>query len=542
MATSPTISDYLQYANLQMAGEAFIRDPEKNTFSPSGVALVAALTEGNRHASRFTATQATQFAAEWEAVDQRANTPTGFSGTLFKNKATGELVMSFRSTEFVDDAARDNQATNAMEIKAYGFAFGQIRDMEVWYKELREDGRIPEGAAFSVTGYSLGGHLATAFNMLHGKETLADGSLRVQQVVTFNGAGIGGLDTGPAGLEQLIKEFTRLSLNVSEHEFTFSDATLGDLYARARVALKDGGKLTEPDRQLLASIITPAPDATTVYDPQTRQQALMIQQAISRIETIRAEVLRLTGVSASDGGKPAKVDDTAIGQESLDYQMAVLTVKAHTSAAGLLDGLAQAYGDKAYVDKQYRFANQFDVVGATTPSAVANSQWHTGKDVQVFIEDQPTVRGGIVDNILLTSLRYADVKMLVDGYDKKDFGDTHSLVLLVDSLSVQNTLLQMLPVGERAATTEALKQILANASYLKRVNGATVVGQHQGKAEGDVLENVVNALADLTLGPAQPRLSGSAASNAGGAFHSFMRHFAGSGVGRAASAEQEALV
>jgi hypothetical protein len=37
--------------------------------------------------------------------------------------------MSFRSTEFIDDAARDNQATNAMEIKEAGFAFGQIRDM-----------------------------------------------------------------------------------------------------------------------------------------------------------------------------------------------------------------------------------------------------------------------------------------------------------------------------------------------------------------------------------------------------------------------------
>jgi len=550
--TAPlNISDYLKYANLQMAAEAFIRDPISLEMTQD---LATVLINGNKHASVFTATQASQFAAEWEAVDQRANTPTGFSGTLFKNKATGELVMSFRSTEFIDDSARDNQATNAMEIKAYGFAFGQIRDMEDWYKELRNDGRIPEGAAFSVTGYSLGGHLATAFNMMHGKETLADGSLRVQQVVTFNGAGIGGLAAPEQkNLTQLIDDFTRLSRNVSEHEFTFSDATLGDLYARAREAMKTGG-LSEPDRQLLASIITPAPDATTVYDPQTRQQALMIQQAISRIETIRAEVLRLTGVSASDGGKPAKVDDTAIGQESLDYQMAVLTVQAHTSAAGLLDGLAQAYGDKAYVDKQFRFENQFDVVGATTPSAVANSQWHIGKDVQVFIEDQPTVRGGGVDSILLTSLRYADVKMLVDGYDKKDFGDTHSLVLLVDSLSVQNTLLQMLPVGERAATADALKQILVNASYLKRVNGAAVVGQDRGKAEGDVLENVLNALADLTLGPAQLRLKGSADGNtwwqttpgADGstgrnAFYALLQQIADSDVFKAAASGQIAL-
>jgi len=38
--------------------------------------------------------------------------------------------MSFRSTEFADDAARDNEATNKLEIKDHGWAFGQIADME----------------------------------------------------------------------------------------------------------------------------------------------------------------------------------------------------------------------------------------------------------------------------------------------------------------------------------------------------------------------------------------------------------------------------
>jgi hypothetical protein len=37
----------------------------------------------------------------------------------------------------------------------------------------------------SVTGYSLGGHLAAAFNLLH------FGSAAAPQVVTFNGAGVG---------------------------------------------------------------------------------------------------------------------------------------------------------------------------------------------------------------------------------------------------------------------------------------------------------------------------------------------------------------
>ncbi|MBW8832783.1 MAG: hypothetical protein JF606_25975, partial [Burkholderiales bacterium] len=46
----------------------------------------------------------------------------------------------FRSTEFIDDAARDSQATDAMELAKFGFAFGQIRDMEAWYAELTKEG------------------------------------------------------------------------------------------------------------------------------------------------------------------------------------------------------------------------------------------------------------------------------------------------------------------------------------------------------------------------------------------------------------------
>lgn len=61
-------------------------------------------------------------------------------------------------------------------------------------------------------------------------------------------------------------------------------------------------------------------------------------------------------------------------QESLDYQMAVLTLKQYTDAASLINGLKQSYGDKEYVNPANRVANQFDVVGDTSPSAVSNSQ------------------------------------------------------------------------------------------------------------------------------------------------------------------------
>lgn len=154
MAT-PTITDYLKYANLQMAAEAFL---VRNDGTVRGD-IVAALMEGNKHALRFTETQATAFSAQWKIIDQKANTPTGFSGTLFQsNSNSNEYVISFRSTEFIDDAIRDSMATNSLEIFDTGFAWGQLADMEDWYQGIKSriDGPL------NVTGYSLGGHLATA--------------------------------------------------------------------------------------------------------------------------------------------------------------------------------------------------------------------------------------------------------------------------------------------------------------------------------------------------------------------------------------------
>jgi hypothetical protein len=217
MTNSLSVNQYIKYANVQMAAESFIRSKESGDLQPSGQPLVDALINGNGHNSRFTKPQAENFATHWIALDQRANTPTGFSGTLFRciqddpatGAKTGELVLSFRSTEFIDDAARDNQATNAMELAQFGFAFGQIRDMQAWYAELNQAGGPLVGQTFSVTGYSLGGHLASAFNLMYG------GDPRVREVVTFNGAGVGGWDFANTNLAQIMSGFTDLSLNAN---------------------------------------------------------------------------------------------------------------------------------------------------------------------------------------------------------------------------------------------------------------------------------------------------------------------------------------
>ena len=119
------VTTYLKYATLQMAAESLFGITPLSpvgTITGSGSMTPGTLTKGNERSSTFTDVQAQQFAKDWEVVEHQGDSATGFSGTLFKclrdDPARGlkkdELVLSFRSTEFADDAARDNQATNAI--------------------------------------------------------------------------------------------------------------------------------------------------------------------------------------------------------------------------------------------------------------------------------------------------------------------------------------------------------------------------------------------------------------------------------------------
>lgn len=110
----PQFGELLKYANLQVAAEAFYRILPRTQPEPgltyAGNMDIEVLKFGNDHASRFPDALASEFVTQWEVAQHKSNTTTGFSGTLFRGKAGGpytdELVLSFRSTEFVDDQVR----------------------------------------------------------------------------------------------------------------------------------------------------------------------------------------------------------------------------------------------------------------------------------------------------------------------------------------------------------------------------------------------------------------------------------------------------
>ncbi len=227
----------LPYVDAQLAAEAFLRDRLTGALFTSAPDVKRALVDGNGHTSKFTQLAADKFNEDWQVVDQRANTTTGFSGTLLYNTKLQEYVLSIRSTEFIDDAARDNQATNVFEIKETGFAWGQLADLENWYAALSAPGgKLSGGKQFTLTGYSLGGHLATAFNLLHQGV--------VQKAITFNGAGTGKIIDNSdlrAGLRNALDEFASLRTGgVNAVSATFVDPSLAQLYKAIQPMVASG--------------------------------------------------------------------------------------------------------------------------------------------------------------------------------------------------------------------------------------------------------------------------------------------------------------
>ncbi|WP_161974657.1 putative Ig domain-containing protein [Piscinibacter terrae] len=530
----------LEYANLQIAAESMFGVKHK-ALVPGEVVNGSAISEndakdmllqGNDHTSRFTESQFDQFWGNWRLVEHKANTDTGFSGSLYKyvgepdpnlNLTPGQLVLSIRSTEFIEDSVRDNQATNTLELSSKGWAFGQIADMQKWYGELKE--RYPTEFSASqnkvdVTGYSLGGSLATSFNLLYPSE--------IRRTYTFNGAGVGVILTG-TGVTDSFSAFdttvaatgpalTALMANFKEWKDNgsaslFTDSEVAAKYAALRLKYGPGSVVTKDMatqdateiKNMRPGVPGPVP-GTFIYFPTTRNNELgVLQEALENIASIAAvsETVNLLAAGDSKPGEtPAHPADIRgvnnIAGLRLDYQVAMLRVSKQTKAVDKVTGAITAVIGRIHA--QQLIENFFDVYGAPKPSAVSNSQVHYGHETGIYIEDQPLSRGTYVGSVEVESWAAKDVRLLVDHYNDNDFGDTHSLPLIVDSLNIQKALTKLDPTINQ----DTLDLILSEASSAKQQ--VTLVSteddpKSQGRAEGDTLENVLNALNRMVVGP-----------------------------------------
>jgi Ca2+-binding RTX toxin-like protein len=392
---------WLDFAIQQMAAESYLDQALSGQRSLTKVLINGSNNEdfvsddNFNNKTRFTDQLVQRFTLKYDIIDHHANDATGFSATLMKDRTTGEYILSFRSSEYQNqiqggDWERDGVAGADGEIPRYGFALAQLVSMEKYYRELKADPmKLPAGAVLNVTGYSLGGHLATVFTELHDAD--------VTHTYTFNGAGRGTIvEQGQVGQPEV--QSVRRMLQALDARIQTFDPN-GDLFRSG--------------------------SAGNIYQDDRYQNSLIATRQI--FTTIGTAAMVSTALDQGAFGKITQLHGSAVTGSDFEF--------------------------------------------------VANSGIHA-TPVPVLIEGQPIREGR-------------------DDQGQLQFGNAHSLTLLVDSLALMD-LFQTVDPQRTQAELEAMFKASSDAKAQPFVSSSDT----PNAAEGDTLEQALDALRRVFLGPA----------------------------------------
>jgi len=388
---------WYDYALQQISAESYL-----DQFTRGNRALADVLIDGNndqrvvrvdqfRGFSRMTNSQAQQFVQRYQVVDHLKNDSSGFSATLLFDTQTRQYTLSFRSTEYLNasqggDFVRDGLGAGA-SIKLSGFAFAQINAMERYYNDVVKP--LIGSTPLNVTGYSLGGHLATVFTELH--------TVAINQTYIFNGAGRGAVRAGN---------------------------TVADVLSAYQAFLQNPG--------------AEVPGISYSIDDPAYQAAIA-----------------LAGTSFPN--------DTGNIYNDARYIWAARMASQLTSGASLGETATLDSSISSKITRFFGRATHDDAEGVATLGIQA------ANPIQVFIEDQPNFSG-------------------LGGFFglPGDYGNTHSLTLMLDSLALMEVYQQIDP----SLTQAKLQSVFAAASNQRASGGLGL----SGIAEGNSLETALDAL------------------------------------------------
>ena len=423
------MSTWLNFTLQQMAAESYLHGIDTS----SDLVVRPRLLRGNNapgfdppvNYTRFADHLADRFLGAYDIIDHHANDATGFSATLIREIGTNNFTLSFRSTEYknqADGGDYERDGANGFfltgadgEILTGGFAFGQLAAMEQYYQTTVKS-LLPTSAVLNVTGYSLGAHLATVFTELHGFEI--NTSFSFGHTYTFNGPGRG--------------------------EFSGGQQAENVEAARIRAMIT---RLTEVLTNPMAGI---APGTPEELWPSSLDAALLAQQQ-------------------SPTWNPWETGSMISVYADARYLWAKQVVEAEFSP------VSRALSDIPRTDGAFSLITQ--IVGHASQGDteyVANSGNHAA-ETGVFIEDQPNFDG-------FGSFFGAN----------GDFGTTHSLTLIVDSLALQELFQTITPALQQ---TEIEAMLWASSNELAT---GTTIGT-SGTAEAKPLEHALDALRRLFL-------------------------------------------
>ncbi len=473
-----TIGQWYEAALQQLASESYLR---KSSMSSDGaiaaqISLRDDLARGNTRENLTTGglmkmpvasveqlssgsiLPANEFAAAWEVVYQADNDGSGFSATLMRRRVSGnadpEYTLAFRSTEYRDEKSRggdwkrDVENADAEIGMGGGFAFGQIHSMRQLWTNLKAgrdaDGKTLTSLSDFASRMSSGEKVNLVGYSLGGQLATVLTELeptKVNQTTIFNAVGRGALPVG-----------TSLRTFLDYFENVLATPSIVGAYE------------------------------TTGNTNLSILRDLAIQQANKGIG-LEASSRGIGGVNM-----PYVYDDAryqfAVAMTKLKYptQFAGSPGTVGEIASGVQDKITNLFGHATHNDVEY----------------VANSGVRVGANQTqyIFIEDQPNIEGAFGRLPLAPTL----TKFLEN---KGDFGNTHSITLIVDTLALMSTIQLIDPTLAADTTLEQRRAVMGRMQSIL-ASGANLTGKGllftTGTAEADSLEKTLDALRVLYIG------------------------------------------
>lgn len=391
------IATWLNFAMQQMAAEAYLHGINFNDDETVIARLIAGnnapgFTPQNPGATRFVdlaavpnASQVTgsaqAFAARYQIIDHHANDATGFSATVMRDNQTGEYTLSFRSTEFknrVDGGDYERDGANGLLLRG---ADGEI---------------VTSGFAFAQLAA-----MEDYFRDLK-EGRMSDGSLDLllrQHLQNGGKLNVTGYSLGA----HLATVFTEMHATEVSHTYTFNGPGRGAF----NVALSDEAAEAQRMRQMIDKL------TLVLLDPDAGLPTPRPPDELLSTGYILAKNAQQADLDAGRVFDPFAAGNTANIYSDARY------LWAKEVASAQFGPLSSGAADIPRTDGAFGLITQ--IVGHALQGDteyVANSGNHA-VETRVYIEDQPNFDG-------------------FGGFfgANGDFGTTHSITLIVDSLAL----------------------------------------------------------------------------------------------------------
>ncbi|HFD81385.1 MAG TPA: hypothetical protein ENK05_13485, partial [Gammaproteobacteria bacterium] len=399
----------------------------------------------------FSQVQAEDFVTHWKVANHQPDTASGFSATLFESlDEPGRYTLAIRGTQGAIDVAED-----IFGIAAQGVAARQAVDLYRYYRRLttpageavdysqgellllagltsgnyspltgttnylsiqartaddRGLGVLPTGGTLEVTGHSLGGHLAMLFTRMF--------PAAVDQVTTFNGAGLGGIAVEILDLAGFAVDVPDERVNnvvadggldltagagyvIGSSERVFIEESINPFdnhrIARLSDALAVQGLLAGLDRTLTASALRPLMESASHRAGETLERVV---DAVGELFGVGGEV----AIDERDGlYRRLQAIEGSEAYQAMAGTLSLVAVDrlADAARADSVDGLAYRYALERL--------NPFALTGDAALYAIHNASGvlDAGRFTASYLEDRAhllsqLIRRNRADSVLVT--------------------------------------------------------------------------------------------------------------------------------------------